>query len=442
MFNGAARQLQGLFSRRVRTGLWLLLVLALAPLAVPAAPPEGAGKGAAEVAAQLQKLRAEYREEVTKNGFDTDRAKELRDEIARLEKLVPTELGGGGTGTSSGSGSTSGADKPDPSKGVFVDGITTVAGRDKLGDAGNPCGAYAVATILQSFGHDVNLKEIFDEIVPIKFGTSPHDIKRYLQRAGHSVTDRNNGSLDDIARAVDRDERIMMLVNVGGGGDLEKLHWASVKGYRINDKGEREWQFEDTYWGGSKWLSEAEVAKCWDKPALGEIAGFNNYYMSVSKDPPGAWERINTALYGLNGRTSVEVLTSGLRDVTRGWEDLTGGGRTVGERIGGFFTMVGGGFTKVIGGVVGAIPTLAGNALQSAGDSMMGWGAKKWNEGGFFNKVAGAGATVLGAITKGVGWVLTGVGAVISGIAGAIGDAASAIGDALGDAWDTVSGWF
>jgi hypothetical protein len=395
-------------------------------------------------AAQLQVLRARSAAEVSQNGFQSDLAKDLFQQIRRLERrpvLNATALGGGPESRSMAASPTTAAPLFNKNE-HMVPGIEKVPDYEQTG-AGNPCGAYAVASVLRSFGKANSYRNIYDEIVPVTMGTSPNDIRSYLMDNDCSVNDRNHGSLDDLAGGVDREERMILLLNTRGSGfgNVKGLHWAAVKGYRIKN-GQRYWVLEDTFYGADRELSDEELSKAWDEPVIGSSFGFDHYYMTVGNEPPNLIDRAKNALYGMNDRTAAEVTTSGMRDVQRGWQGLTGKGRGAKERVSGFFHMIGGGVMKLVaGGVIGGL-SVGAHYVEQRGSALMAWGQDKWKNGGFFGKAVGVGATLLGAVTAGTGWVLGTALNLATGICGALGDLVGTVGDAIGGVCDWVGSLF
>lgn len=412
----------------------------------------------AEKAVKLAKLQNAYAAETKANGLDSEKAKAIQVEIAALEKEPVTDVGAGAGGPAGTAASSEKPEEPKPDKPDVheIPELTRPTSYVRREGVKNPCGPYAISAILQSFGENPDYSSIYDQVTPAggTIGAGPHEILTYLQGHGHSATERNHGSLDDLARGIDRGERMMMMVNTREPPEIRGSHWVAVKGYRIVN-GKRYWTLVDAFWGeggdfGSggpypNGIPEEEFAKRWSDPiggVLGAGSGFHNYYITVGKEPPGVLQRLRTALYGLNETTPAQVLDSGLRDVTRGWEDTFGGGRTVGQRVGGFFQMVGGGVCKLALNVPSLLVGGLGNILQDAGRGLRGWAADKWQNGGFFGKVAAVGATLLSAVCTGVGWVLSGVSAIASAVLGVAGDIIGGIGDVAGDIIDGIGSLF
>lgn len=430
--------------KALRTVLVSFFLAGLGLAGLGAGPLSGQDLTSAEKQLRLDGLRTAYRAEVERAGFDAPRAEALRDEVIALEKqpvsepAIPAVTGATEAST----------DEAAPTTDHLIAEMQDPPDYDPRG-RGNPCGPYAIAAVLRSFGQEVAYEDVYSAVAPSHgIGSGPHEIKSYLLSQGRDAVDRNHGSLDDVAAAIDRGERIMMMVNVGDPPTFESTHWISVKGYRMVG-GKRHWILVDSAfsYGGSfkpggryeDGIPEEEFARMWSKPIpepAGTAAGYSNYYIAVSQNGPSAVTLARNAVYGANQGTSVEVLMSGLRDATRGFDNTFGSGRSVGQRVGGFFTMAAGGIFKVGLNIPGALASAAGNALQSGGRGLRSWGSDQWNNGGLLGKVAGAGATLLGAITSGAGWAVNALGGLGSAIAGVAGDLVGGAGRLLGSALD------
>ncbi|MBI3892891.1 MAG: hypothetical protein HY303_15325 [Candidatus Wallbacteria bacterium] len=403
--------------------------------------PAAAKISSAEKSVRLQNARAEYRKEVASSGLDSARAMELRGEIARVESLPTDDADASSVAASA--PQTSVARLPDEH---YIQSLVHPASYNNQSGYRNPCGPYALTSILNSFGEPADFQSVYDGVAPSHdVGSGAHEVKSYLISHGHKAVDRNHGSLDDVASAIDRGERVMMMINANPDAPtLYTTHWIAVKGYKVVG-GKRYWQTVDSYFelggefaAGGKYpdgIPDDELARMWKKPVptlLGTGAGYSNYYITVGNQAPSIVDRVRNIGYGLNDTTSTEVLMSGARDLTRGFDNTFGPGRDLGQRLGGFFQMTLGGGSKVLFNLPPLLMSATGHALRDAGAGMRSWGARQWEQGGVSGKVAGAGATVLGAITTGAGWVLNAAGTIGSAIAGVAGDVLKGAGQVVG----------
>lgn len=337
--------------------------------------------------------------------------------------------------------------------------------------ASNPCGPYGCLVTDRSFDPSgrpqVSWNEAYRRMAPSHFGlgTGPQAMERFLIQRGHNAWSRNGMTTGELADAIDRGQKGLILVNTNRDpeGSLKDrfggLHWMPVKGYRTVTDAEgnqqRYFQFEDTAYARSgafrpggrypNGIPEKELQQIWDQPvpwgARSLSGNPSGYFIGVDERQPTLLDRARHASYWDGDRTRLRVAMDGLYDATRGFDRTFGRSSTLGDRLGGATQMVAGGGIKTGLNILPAGVSTVGNVIESGGDAMLSWGQDRWRRGGALNRSAAIGATAVGSIPKVAGWTLEGVGNVGSSALGVTSDVIQGVGNWTGRRVDdTING--
>ncbi len=283
-------------------------------------------------------------------------------------------------------------------------GINNVYGlKEEVPDGKNWCGQYATYAILkQHFGKDISFKDFYQEVNPAGIFSSPDDLVRYARKQGVPAGKHNNSTLSDLRAQLDAGNPVTIL---GTGSSGKIPHYIAVTGYTTDENGNiASLKVVDSCY--MREIPVDEFKEMWGDPlggmhsALGALGGYHN--LMITYDGSSSFN-FDCAFD--------DAVAGGITNLVAGWKNRS-------------FTQITRAIPRLAGGLLGAIPTAIGRGVHWAGDKMSDWGRKKWNEGGFFNKVAGGASTVAGAVTKGVGTVVS-----------SVGNAVSAVGNFLGSLW-------
>jgi hypothetical protein len=408
---------------------------------------------APEKAVQLESLRAEYRFEVMTNGFDTDRAISIQETLRLLERTEtgnsPAVLEPAGAPKDPASSLVQ-ADGPsvaprmpalegilsprgDCRSLVLVSGIDRPAGWSPGAGGSNPCGAYAAGAILGSFGQQIPYERIYREVTPgWGIGTGPGELVSFFQRNGHRVRQHNGFDLEQLAAAVERGQRMMLMVNVGSG--LSTLHWVAVRGFRIDADGQRRWLLQDSFYAESgtyeEGLTDDELEAIWRSP-IGGLSRYDHYCLEVCPEPPSFWERFSNDWLG-NGDPAA-TLVSGLYDLSHGLDDTFGPDSTMGQRVSGVW-QTGSGVIKSLTGFTSGVFDTVGRLVGGAGATVASWGADTFRNDGLGGKVIGGAAWLAGQGIQATGTLISLASSAVAAAGSFLGQCARTLGNLVGGA--------
>lgn len=295
--------------------------------------------------------------------------------------------------------------KPPESKEKTIDlGIKNIYGlKEEVPDGTNWCGQYATYAILkQHFGKDISFKDFYQEVNPAGIFSSPDDLVRYAREQGVPAGKHNNSTLSDLKAQLDAGNPVTIL---GTGSSGKIPHYIAVTGYTTDEHGNiASLKVVDSCY--MREIPVDEFNKMWGSPlggmhsALGALGGYHNLMITYD----------GSSSFNLDCAFD-DAVASGITNLVAGWKNRS-------------FTQITRAIPRLAGGLLGAVPTAIGRGVNWVGNKMTDWGSKKWNEGGFFNKVAGGASTVVGTVTKGVGTVVS-----------SVGNAVAAVGNFLGSLW-------
>lgn len=264
-------------------------------------------------------------------------------------------------------------------------------GYDELGidiDGDNYCGQFAMSTLLNGMGIEVDPQQVYQDTNPAGIFTAPPIIVEHLRKNGVDARMKNKASVKDITRRIDEGKPVLVLVNSGGGVP----HWVCITGYDTDNEGNIvSLRMRDSYWGtnGPHTMSLEDFEKAWKAPFGDSVLGGLVSYENVLIDNNGTCDPTSTAFPGTFGTATEDNMASGINDVVTGWKN-----HAVGQVIGGA--------SKLILGLPGAILGVASNFANNTADDLGDYGRERWEEGGFWNRVVGgasiAGSEVIGAV--------------------------------------------
>lgn len=286
-------------------------------------------------------------------------------------------------------------------------------------DISNCCGQVAIGTVLSAFGHEFTAEELC-AMNPSGLFTAPSSVVEFLNcRVG--AIQHNNGTLQDLKRALDNGNPVVTLIDMGG-----EPHWVTITGYRTDANGnmthlEIRDQAINGNGDGTTLMPCGEFEHMWANPLEGmgsaftAITGYHNLWIETGT-------RGNVFTAHSFDTAAEDLAASGINRVVRGWQNGT-------------WSELLHGVNELCWSVPSLLLTVPGAYLSSAGGSMISWGAERWEEGGFLNSVAGGASWVSGHIVHGAGKVLGAVGDGIATVGRGISSGARAVRDFVVGLW-------
>lgn len=283
-----------------------------------------------------------------------------------LELLGVRALEGGGPGTGSPA-----EDDPDSIRRKILP-IRALPESEFDSDRSNPCGPYAVTTVLRhACRADANFHVLARRMTPDEtVGSTLTTLMRELLRGGMRVSSKSQASPADLMRAIDGGNPVIALTHGRVGP-----HWVIVKGYEARGDEVTAVYLEDTLfaWGArhdgmgdlpdGQRMSIHRFQRLWEKPLWPGIAGgivsfvsgYGNTMIVAHMDGGGSSD---IPLLSVN---PASALSTGALDVWIGVRD-----RDIGRTLGGIGQVLSG-LTTLPAHAVGAGLDFAGRQLQNGG---------------------------------------------------------------------------
>lgn len=269
-------------------------------------------------------------------------------------------------------------------------------------DGDNYCGQFAMTSVFRGLGIDKEAQDVYKATNPRGIFTTPPVIVEYLNKNGVKAGQRNNCSLEDIAKKIDDGKPVLVLVDAGGGS----AHWVNIYGYTRDASGKIiSVRMRDSYWGTrtGKEMSAEDFSKAWKQPLgdkfLGKIATYSNLMIDINGSSTGS--PFDTA--------TEDNLGSAINDGVTGWANRDWG-------------MVAGGVTKLALGISGAVMSISSRIPSTLGSKLTNWGKDRMSKGGVGNKILGGAAVAGGSVVKAGGWLLNKIGNGVSSVAKGVGN--------------------
>ncbi|HEU4758514.1 MAG TPA: C39 family peptidase [Dehalococcoidia bacterium] len=155
--------------------------------------------------------------------------------------------------------------------------------------ATNSCGTTSLAMIESYFGHPTTHQQIDPEIRAFNLGTAPDDIASYANSHDLRASVKNEGSLEDLAKNVDRGVPTMVLTDAPGNKPDPKNgenHYVVVTGYQRDASGKITKIDVADPWGVKREMDAKDFDSRWAKgKQLGISTGDSRMMISfVPKD--------------------------------------------------------------------------------------------------------------------------------------------------------------
>jgi len=269
-------------------------------------------------------------------------------------------------------------------------------------DGDNYCGQFAMTSVFRGLGIDMDAQDIYKASNPRGIFTSPPIIVDHLNKNGVKAQQRQNCSIDDIAKKIDDGKPVIVLVDSGDGTP----HWVNIYGYTRDDSGKiTSVRMRDSYWGtrSGHEMDIEEFSKAWERPLgdtfLGKMLGYKNLMIDI-----------NGSSSGTPFATATEDnMAAGVNEVVTGWNNRDWG-------------QFAGGASKLILGLPGTVISMSSRIPSVLGSSMADWGKDRMNKGGVGNTILGGAAVAGGSVMQAGGWLVNQVGNASSSVAKAIGN--------------------
>ncbi len=252
-------------------------------------------------------------------------------------------------------------------------------------DGDNYCGQFAMSSVFKGLGIDKDPQDVYKATNPSGIFTAPPVLVDYLNKNGVKARQRQNCSIEDIAKKIDDGKPVIVLVDSGDGTP----HWVNIYGYNRDESGKiTSVRMRDSYWGtrSGHEMDINEFSKAWKSPFgstfIGKLAGYSNLMIDINGSSGGS--PFSTA--------TEDNMASGINDVVTGWTNRDWG-------------QLAGGASKLILGIPGAVTSIASRLPSILGTNIRNWGQERWNQGGFGNKLLGGAAVAGGAVLQAGGWV-------------------------------------
>lgn len=266
----------------------------------------------------------------------------------------------------------------------------------------NYCGQFAMTSVFKGLGIEKEAQDVYQTTNPKGIFTSPPVIVDYLNKNGVKAQQRNNCSLEDIAKKIDDGKPVIVLVDSGDGTP----HWTNIYGYTRDDSGKIvSVRMRDSYWGtrSGHEMSADEFSKAWKSPFgdtfIGKVAGYSNLMIDINGNSSGT--PFSTA--------TEDNMAAGINEVVTGWSNRDWG-------------QLAGGASKLILGIPGAVTSISSRLPSAIGDTITNWGKDRINKGGVGNTLLGGAAVAGGSVLRAGGWVANQIGNASSSVAKAIGN--------------------
>ena len=360
---------------------------------------EGATNTARDLSEQVSRLKAKYEEAKKKYSLSESTKQNIKDTANDVKESI-SDTFAYGTG-----------DTVDLSTNN-TDGGKTLPGFDKYEvriDGKNYCGQFSTAMIFKYYGINKDGNKIYSETNPGGIFTAPSTLVEYLNLSGLDANEKNNASISDLVKKLDKGEPVQCLVNADS-----TPHWICVYGYETDEYGKITGiKMRDSWWGinSSHTMGIEEFKKVWKNPVgtgfSSNFIGYSNLMIDIkgTKTPDKS-----PSLLNVNFSTATQDnIAGGINDVVTGFRRLSP-------------TKFASGVTKCVLGIPGAVSGVAGTGLKSAGEKMVDWGKAEWKEGGVGDKIAGGAAVVTGYATQALGTVAKVTGNALSCVANAAGN--------------------
>ncbi|MEM7200154.1 MAG: hypothetical protein AAF628_07805 [Planctomycetota bacterium] len=291
----------------------------------------------------------------------------------------------------------------------------------------NACGTTTLSMILAHYGlipNELGAAQGVDDAVRRWGGFSaPDDLEKYAKGMGLHSEGYNKNSFADLEGHLAAGRTVMAMVDGGGNP-----HWITPLSVTTDPSGQKFVNYADPADGQIHTVTQQEFEGMWARPneGLGGFAndafGYENFLQVFDTKPVPPSNDFGIAYS--------QAIGDGISDIANGGVDI---GRvfTRGE-VGGLFS----GTFGIVGGLVkgvAGLPGAVGRIIEMGGDKALDWADKKWNQGGFGNKVLGALGYVGGGIAKGVGVAVKTVGNVVAKVGQAVGDGIKWVGEKIGE---------
>lgn len=366
---------------------------------------EGATRTAQDLSAQVAQLKAKYEAARKRLSLSESTKKSIKEGIDSVtEKVSDTFAYGTGDTTDLTTDNT--------------DGGKSLPGFDKYEvyiDGNNYCGQFSTAMIFKYYGISKDGNRIMRETNPASIFTAPSTLVEYLNLNGLDANEKNNASISDLIKKLDKGEPVQCLVNADG-----TPHWICVYGYETDENGKVSGlKMRDSWWGVSKshTMDIEKFKEVWKAPMgngfASNFVGYSNLMIDIkgTKTPSKSPSALN-----VNFSTATQDnITSGINDVVTGFRNLSP-------------TKFGSGITKCVLGVPGAVVGVAGTGLKSAGKKMVDWGKEEWKEGGVGDRIAAGAAIVTGYASQAAGTLAKVSGNALSCVANVAGNLINKLG--------------
>jgi len=269
-------------------------------------------------------------------------------------------------------------------------------------DGDNYCGQFAMTSVFKGLGIDKEAQDVYKATNPRGIFTSPPIIVDYLNKNGVKAQQRQNCSIDDIAKKIDDGKPVIVLVDSGDGTP----HWVNIYGYTRDESGKIvSIRMRDSYWGtrSGHEMGVDEFTKAWQNPFGSTFLGKMLSYKNLMID-------INGSSSGTPFATATEDnMAAGVNEVVTGWSNRDWG-------------QVAGGASKLILGLPGTVISMSSRIPSVFGSNMANWGRDRMNQGGVGNTILGGAAVAGGSVLQAGGWLVNQVGNASSSVAKAIGN--------------------
>ena len=271
-------------------------------------------------------------------------------------------------------------------------------------DGDNYCGQFAMSSVFKGLGIDKQPQNVYKATNPRGIFTAPPVIIDYLKKSGVKAQQRQNCSIDDIAKKIDAGLPVMVLVDSGDGTP----HWINIYGYTRDASGKiTSLRMRDSYWGtrAGHEMDIETFTKAWKQPFgdtfVGKLAGYSNLMIDINGSSTWPASPFATA--------TEDNMASGINNVVTGWTNRDWG-------------QLAGGAAKLINGIPGAVISIGSRLPTVIGNSLTSWGKEKFGKSGIGNKLLGGAAIAGGSVLQAGGWVANQVGNAASSVANVIGN--------------------
>ncbi|PKL47455.1 MAG: hypothetical protein CVV42_12865 [Candidatus Riflebacteria bacterium HGW-Riflebacteria-2] len=269
-------------------------------------------------------------------------------------------------------------------------------------DGDNYCGQFAMTSVFKGLGIDKEAQDIYKATNPRGIFTAPPVLVDYLNKNGVKAQQRQNCSIEDIAKKIDDGKPVIVLVDSGSGTP----HWVNIYGYTRDESGKIiSVRMRDSYWGTDSGheMDIHEFNTAWKHPFgdtfIGKVAGYSNLMIDINGSSSGT--PFSTA--------TEDNMASGINEVVTGWSNRDWG-------------QLAGGVSKLVLGIPGAVVSIGSRLPSAIGSTMTSWGKDRMNQGGVGNTILGGAAVAGGSVLRAGGWVANQIGNASSSVAKAIGN--------------------